>query len=442
MQGYISRDDATVVLTQAVLVQSSTKYGSLQVLIEPAGARSAGAQWRRVGTSTWYNSDYVETGIAVGTHTVEFKTVTGWVTPANAGVSIVENQTAGLSGTYTEQGGTVIVDVTPDEAWWSLSGPAGFEGNGTFYAGDWTFNNAPPGSYTWTAQYQLPNYDAPSPGTQSLSVGGSITFYKAWTQTPPVAGFSATSTQGISPLTVSFTDLSTGTIHTRMWNFGDGSPVSYETNPTHIYQNPGTYQATLTVAGPLPSSPTENATFTMEITVNHTPPVARFTMDRFRGESPLQVNFTDQSTGEITLWSWTFKAGETSAEQHPQQTFNDLGVYTVKLDVTGPGGTSMAEATVIVYNTLYVNQNDDACGGKAPCFTSIQEAMDAPDQVKMIKVTQGTYQEEIQHTQSHTAIIQGGNDAAFQSTPSGTKVTKLTGTGGTLILENIIMGLH
>lgn len=55
----------------------------------------------------------------------------------------------------------------------------------------------------------------------------------------------------------------------------------------------------------------------------------------------------------------------------------------------------------------------------------------------MIKVTQGTYEEKIESTQNHTAIIQGGNDAAFQSNPSSTTVNRLTGAGGTLILENM-----
>ncbi len=440
MYGYISKDDGTVVLTRAMNVAVSPKYGSLQVLIEPEGARNAGAQWRRVGTSTWYNSGYVESGIPVGTYNVEFKTVTVWVKPANTAVTVVENQTAGVTGAYAVQGGEVFVDVTPDNAWWSLSGPAGFQGNGVFYAGDWTFNNAPAGSYTWTAQYQLPNYDAPGTETQSLSVGGSIGFHKAWTQTPPVAIFSATPTEGIGPLTVNFTDLSTGTIHTRIWDFGDCGTVMNQTNPAHIYQTPGTYQATLTVAGPLQSEPSQNAVHTIQIAVDYPPPSAKFSLDRSRGEGPLQVNFTDQSTGDITSWNWTFGDGETSPEQNPKHTLNDLGVYTVQLDVTGPGGSSRAEKTVIVYKTLYVNQSDDTCGGKEPCFTSIQAALGSPEQVEMIKVTQGTYQEEIQHTKTHTAIIQGGNDAAFQSTPSSSTVKTLTGTAGTLILENINVG--
>jgi len=282
-------------------------------------------------------------------------------------VSIVENQTTGFTGTYTAQGGSVAVNIDPDNGTWSIIGPTGFEGNGQYYSGDMSFTNAPAGSYTWTGQ-ELPSWDTPSPQTISLSVGGSISFTRSWTRTRPVASFSATPTQGISPLTVNFKDMSWGTIHTRTWNFGDDSPASYETNPTHIYQNPGTYQATLTVAGPLVSDPIENGTYTVNINVNFPLPLAAFTMSQFRGESPLQVDFEDKSTGDIESWHLDFGDGTGISGEIPgqnlQHTYNGIGVYPVKLTVTGSGGTAYAYGTVIVYKALYVNKNDDKCGDK------------------------------------------------------------------------------
>jgi PKD repeat protein len=62
--------------------------------------------------------------------------------------------------------------------------------------------------------------------------------------TAPVADFSGTPTSGKSPLVVSFTDLSTNTPTTWLWNFGDGSS-STEKNPSYTYQNPGTYTVNL-----------------------------------------------------------------------------------------------------------------------------------------------------------------------------------------------------
>lgn len=65
----------------------------------------------------------------------------------------------------------------------------------------------------------------------------------------PVADFSATPETGLSPLTVAFTDNSSGTISSWSWNFGDGN-TSTAQNPTHDYASPGTYQVYLTVTGP------------------------------------------------------------------------------------------------------------------------------------------------------------------------------------------------
>ena len=64
-----------------------------------------------------------------------------------------------------------------------------------------------------------------------------------------VADFSATPTSGTAPLTVSFTDKSTGDIDTWQWDFGDGT-TSTEQNPTHSYATAGDYAVKLTVTGP------------------------------------------------------------------------------------------------------------------------------------------------------------------------------------------------
>ena len=64
------------------------------------------------------------------------------------------------------------------------------------------------------------------------------------------ADFSANPTQGVAPLTVSFTDLTTGgTIDTWVWDFGDGT-TSGQQNPNHIYNTPGSYTVSLTASGP------------------------------------------------------------------------------------------------------------------------------------------------------------------------------------------------
>ncbi len=84
-------------------------------------------------------------------------------------------------------------------------------------------------------------------------------------------------------------------------------------------------------------------------------PAADFTADVTADPPPLTVNFTDNSSGNITSWEWDFGDGGTSMEQNPSHTYNDLGRYTVSLTITGPGGSDtetkpdyIIAATVVV----------------------------------------------------------------------------------------------
>ena len=60
------------------------------------------------------------------------------------------------------------------------------------------------------------------------------------------AEFGATGAVGEVPLTVQFQDLSGGKIQAWLWEFGDGSQATMR-NPTHTYNEPGTYSVRLSV---------------------------------------------------------------------------------------------------------------------------------------------------------------------------------------------------
>jgi uncharacterized repeat protein (TIGR01451 family) len=65
---------------------------------------------------------------------------------------------------------------------------------------------------------------------------------------PLLAEFSADVTRGGTPLTVHFTDNSSGVIASYEWDFGDGGS-SEEKDPVHVYQSAGNYTVSLTVTG-------------------------------------------------------------------------------------------------------------------------------------------------------------------------------------------------
>jgi PKD repeat protein len=52
---------------------------------------------------------------------------------------------------------------------------------------------------------------------------------------------------GSAPLTVTFNNLSKGDITYRYWDFGDGSPVSFDSSPVHKYRKSGMFTVTLVV---------------------------------------------------------------------------------------------------------------------------------------------------------------------------------------------------
>jgi len=78
---------------------------------------------------------------------------------------------------------------------------------------------------------------------------------------------SASVEAGAAPLDVRFTaeGLCTDAEGTFTWDFGDGSAPVHEQNPSHIYQNPGTYTVRVTLA-----DPEHNAEDTDEVEVNVT----------------------------------------------------------------------------------------------------------------------------------------------------------------------------
>ena len=65
----------------------------------------------------------------------------------------------------------------------------------------------------------------------------------------PVASFTCDLYSGSAPLTVTFTNTSTGSVDSLAWDFnGDGTPDNTTDNTaTFIFDTPGTYNATLTV---------------------------------------------------------------------------------------------------------------------------------------------------------------------------------------------------
>ncbi|WP_048103871.1 PKD domain-containing protein [Methanofollis liminatans] len=154
----------------------------------------------------------------------------------------------------------------------------------------------------------------------------------------PVANFTGTPTTGRAPLTVQYTDLSTGEPTEWFWQFGDGTN-SIEQNPLKTYTTLGTYTVSLNATNADGSSTKTRENY-ITVTDDPVPPVANFTGTPTNGTAPLTVQFTDLSTGGPAQWLWDFGDGTNSTDQNPQKTYTTAGTYTVSLNATNADGSS------------------------------------------------------------------------------------------------------
>jgi PKD repeat protein len=178
--------------------------------------------------------------------------------------------------------------------------------------------------------------------TDSTTPGGSgrpglgtclcgLFFWMTLASTAPaqvVVDFSGTPLTGINPLSVSFTDMTTGgPVLFWTWDFGDGGSSS-DQNPTHTYLAPGDYDVQLIV---LVGTILYTGIKTDYITVDPVPLLADFSALPVDGSNPLVVAFTDLSTSSATItgWSWDFGDSNTSTLQNPVHTYTLPGTHSV-----------------------------------------------------------------------------------------------------------------
>lgn len=164
------------------------------------------------------------------------------------------------STTFTLQGYTVTVNVTVvSNLAGSVTIPLGKADNCRSI--DMTISYSIPGE-SETAEIEDAWILAPNIGKLKIAVFNQYLYQLGWLNisggtvggksvgeilNPTVADFEANLLYGLAPLTVSFTDRSSGLISNWSWNFGDGTSSSIR-NPTHVYAMPGTYNVSLTVS--------------------------------------------------------------------------------------------------------------------------------------------------------------------------------------------------
>ncbi|MCB0545881.1 MAG: PKD domain-containing protein, partial [Saprospiraceae bacterium] len=166
-----------------------------------------------------------------------------------------------------------------------------------------------------------------SVGSNTATQSGYITVNPS-----PVAGF----TSSVNGLTATFTNTSQNAVSYN-WDFGDDTN-SNQANPTHTYDEDGSYVVILTVTNPCGS-----VTFTQTVVIV-TPPTAGFSASPTSGCGPLTVQFTNASSPNATSWNWQFPGGtpSSSTQQNPTVVYNNAGTFNVTLTVSNSVGSNTA----------------------------------------------------------------------------------------------------
>jgi len=134
--------------------------------------------------------------------------------------------------------------------------------------------------------------------------------------------------------TVNFTNTSTNAFG-YVWDFGDGSPLNYEENPTHTYAQAGDYTVTLGIVYDVSCADEASAT----VTIEEPQIVADFNFDIIScQEDDRQIAFFDNSLntfGNTIGWQWTFSQGTpaTSTDQNPVISVTQGGQLIVTLTI-------------------------------------------------------------------------------------------------------------
>jgi PKD repeat protein len=156
---------------------------------------------------------------------------------------------------------------------------------------------------------------------------------------PLDAEFSASSTIGTNPITIDFTDLSSGNPTSWSWSFGDGGSSSFQ-NPTHTFQDAGSYTVSLVV-----SDGTDSSTETKTDYINVTEPGAdTLLLESFEVSLPSDWTVIDNDADGNQWGRFTDDAhdGSISMGVHWNSSGNDDWLITPQLILTSNSAVSFS----------------------------------------------------------------------------------------------------
>jgi hypothetical protein len=164
--------------------QSNTppQTGNLQVTLDPAGAIAAGAKWN-VDGNTWKNSTDTVSGLSAGSHTINYKSITGWTAPPSESVTITNGLTNSISRNYTQQQQTGNLQITLGPAGAISAGAQWNVDGNTWRDSTDTVSGLPVGSHT--VNYKpISGWTAPVSEQVTINDGQTTSISRNYIQNP------------------------------------------------------------------------------------------------------------------------------------------------------------------------------------------------------------------------------------------------------------------
>ncbi len=362
-----------------------------------SAAQAAGLSAPRVAGSA---ESYTMTGLNEGT-TYYFAIRTADANPLWSGLS--NNATGTTDQTATDTAPAAIANLAPTSVTltsisltWTAPGADGNTGTASQY--DLRYSQSPISASNWSSATQAAGLSTPQAAgnTESFTVAdlavGTTYFFAIrtadanplWSDLSNIAAAATESMSSgedtdIPPAAIADLNASATSEHsiTVTWTAPgcdgfDGTAYRYFVKCATFPITSSNFRQATTISGvsrPLPSGSTEtlvcdgldaattyyfavraadsgwhwsdmsNIASATTVLASTDPIAADFSISDIVGQTPMPVQFTDQSSGEPTAWEWDFGDGTTSADQNPTHVYSTAGTYSVSLTVTGADGS-------------------------------------------------------------------------------------------------------
>jgi gliding motility-associated-like protein len=193
----------------------------------------------------------------------------------------------------------------------------------------------------------------------------------------PIFNFTMIPSSGCSPLSVNFPAV-LGAV-TYEWDFGDGSPLNFSLNPTHVFTNTTTVNKTYTVQL-IASNAFSCVDTTYGYPVVFATPQASFAVTPTVGCSPLATTFLNSSIAGST-YLWKFGDGNTAITTNSNHSYtnpsnvNDQTFTCSLVAISSNGCKDSLDKTVLVHFKPFANFALDTprCVSKTITFTNTSQ---------------------------------------------------------------------